>query len=244
MKFLSLFTGLAALSTSVSGFAIPTLDDAIEFAEHTLEKRAFLPVVGAPGSTLPRYEVRQLQTEKPNQWTLFLLAMKQFQAQAQSVKGGYYQVSGIHGQPNVDWDGVGKCSTCTNPGYCPHSSILFLGWHRAYVALFEQQLIKVAKTIANQYPTSTRATMVTAANQLRLPYWDWAAHPPNGSNNLPSSMTNTEVTVNGPTGSVTFTNPLHHHTFTNPAPLTLTPWKNWKVSQHQQGCAVSVLMTR
>lgn len=126
--------------------------------------------------------------------------MRQFQNQPQTNKGGYYQVSGIHGVPNANWDNVGQCSTCNAAGYCPHDSILFLGWHRAYVTLFEQQLVKVAKNIAKQYPTSTRSAMVAAANQLRLPYWDWAAHPPNGGNNMPAAITQTEVTVNGPKG--------------------------------------------
>ena len=228
MKLLSLITGLAALTTSVTAFSIPTFEDGAAVADHALEKRAFLPVVGVPGATQPRFEVRQLAT-KTNQWTLFLLAMKQFQAKPQTTKNGYYQIAGIHGVPNVNWDSVGQCSTCTADGYCPHDSILFLGWHRAYVALFEQELVKVAKNIASKYPASTKAAMQSAAANLRLPYWDWAAHAPNGGPVLPAIMTNAQVTVNGPTGSQTFANPLQHFTFKNPSALKYTPFTKWTV---------------
>lgn len=227
MKLLSFVTGLVALSTSVSAFTIPNFEDGAAVADHALEKRAFLSVVGVPGATQPRLEVRQLEA-KTNQWTLFMLAMRTFHNKPQTAKNGYYQIAGIHGVPKVNWDTVGQCSACTSAvGYCPHDSILFLGWHRAYVALFEQEMVKVAKNIASQYPAATRAAMQSAAASLRLPFWDWAAHAPNGGPTLPTLMTNAQVTVNGPTGSVTFTNPLHHHVFKNPGQLLYTPFNKW-----------------
>jgi tyrosinase len=229
MKFLSFLVGLTALSTAVSGYALPNSDDAIDFEASTLEKRAFLPIVGAPGATRPRFEVRQLKANNANQWTLFMLALRQIQARPDSAKNSFFQIAGIHGVPKQAWDEVGQCSTCTAAGYCPHSSILFLGWHRAYVALMEQELIKVAKNIANQYPSGTKAAMQSAAANLRLPYWDWAAHPPNGGSNMPPLLTDTQVTVNGPSGSTTFNNPLHHYVFKNPAKQQFSPWVNIKV---------------
>jgi hypothetical protein len=43
---------------------------------------------------------------------------------------------GIHGVPFKAWNGVGGDSGL-QAGYCTHSSILFLPWHRPYLALFE-----------------------------------------------------------------------------------------------------------
>ena len=232
MKFFSFVCGLAALSNTVSGWAIPNLENGgVE-----LERRqsSILPVKGAPGATKPRYEVRQLKAQQPNQWTLFILAMQKFQAAAQSSKTSYYQIAGIHGVPRQNFDNVGQCSACTGAdGYCTHDSILFLGWHRAYLALFEQELVAVAKTIANKYPSSTRATMKAAAASLRLPYWDWAAHPAAGQPVLPPTITTSTITVNGPSGQQTIQNPLYRHVFTNTAGLRYTPFTKYPVSYLQ-----------
>lgn len=228
MLFKSFVCSLAFLASSVSSLTIPTFED----AALELEKRqsgSQLPVTGVSGAVAPRMEIRQLQSQAPNQYTLFVLALDQFEKQAQSGIGSYYQISGIHGVPRVNWDGVGQCSACAGAdGYCPHGSILFLGWHRAYLALFEQRLVAIAKNIANQYPAGTKATMVAAANKLRLPYWDWAARPASG-NTLPAAITNAQVTVNGPNGSKTLKNPLHHHHFTDTSKLVYTPFRNWPV---------------
>lgn len=227
MKFLSFLFSASLLASSVLGHAFTRPEDALENA-HSLEKRAFLPVTGVGSVTRPRLEVREL-AGLSNQWTLFLLAMRNLQNRPQSQKNSFYQISGIHGVPRVNWDSVGQCSTCSADGYCPHDSILFLGWHRAYVALLEQEMIKIAKNLARQYPTGTRAAMVNAANILRLPFWDWAANAPNGGNVLPAIITNPTVTVQGPSGSVTFNNPLHHFTFTDSSALRYTPFTKWSV---------------
>ncbi|KAK3717187.1 hypothetical protein LTR37_005896 [Vermiconidia calcicola] len=229
MKFLSFVCGFAVLSGTVFGHAIRSSEEAA-ISEQLLEKRqgAILPITGPAGAVRPRLEVRQLKA-KANQWSLFLLAVKQMQETAQTSKTSWYQISGIHGVPNVDWDGVGKCSDCGNAdGYCTHDSILFLGWHRAYVALLEQELIKAAKNIAAQYPAGTKRTqMQNAANQLRMPYWDWAAKPKAGQPTLPPLMTSAQVTVNGPNGNQRIANPLFSYKFTSSSALKYTPFTQW-----------------
>jgi hypothetical protein len=46
----------------------------------------------------------------------------------------YYQISGIHGEPHVPWNGA----TAQKSGsYCQHGSVLFPTWHRSYLLLFE-----------------------------------------------------------------------------------------------------------
>lgn len=180
------------------------------------------------GSTGVRYEIRQLQQDYPQQYTLFMLAMQKWQAQPQSSPTSYYGVAGIHGVPDINYNGVGKCSSCSGAdGYCTHSSILFLGWHRAYLATFEQELVKVAKQIAATYPDSTKAAYVKSAGLLRLPFWDWAAKPPSG-NNIPAALTAKTLSLNTPTGMKTIPNPLYQHTFTSPAALKYSPWTHWK----------------
>ena len=226
MRLTSFVCGLLSLCTSVFGSAIPLSDDALA----TLEKRAVLPVKGASGSVLPRYEIRQLQ-QKNAQFNIFLLAMQKFQAQAQTGKTSYYQIAGIHGVPRVSWDGVAKCSACTGQvdGYCTHDSILFLGWHRAYLALFEQELVATAKSIANTFTGTKKTTYTNAANQLRLPHWDWAAKPASGST-LPQALTAQTVTVDTPSGSKSIANPLYQHTFQSSSGMVYSPYTKYTVS--------------
>ena len=226
MRFTPVVYGLLSLSTSVLGSAIPLSDEGLTI----LEKRAVLPVTGASGSVLPRYEIRQLQ-QNAAQWNVFLLAMQKFQIQPQSGKKSYYQIAGIHGVPRISWDGVGKCSACTGQidGYCTHDSILFLGWHRAYLALFEQQLVTTAKSIASTFTGTKKTTYTNAANQLRLHYWDWAAKPGSGST-LPTALTAQTVTVDSPSGSKSVPNPLYQHTFQSVSGMVYTPYDKYTVS--------------
>ena len=81
-----------------------------------------------------RIEINQFQHAGPA-WDLYILSLQQLQAQNQSAQLSYYQVAGIHGYPNVPWDGV--TGTGGGTGYCMHGSILFPMWHRPYLALFE-----------------------------------------------------------------------------------------------------------
>lgn len=166
MRLTSLVCGLSLISQSVFAYYIPSLDDAAE----ELEKRAtIVATTGVAGSIYPRLEIRQMLYNKPNQWTLFILAMQAFQAQSQSSATGYYQIAGIHGVPRVDYNGVGQCSTCSDAdGYCTHDSVLFPGWHRAYMALFEQQFMTVVNQIAASYPASQQAAMNGAASTMRF----------------------------------------------------------------------------
>ena len=232
MKFTSFLTTFAILYIPVLSVSIPR----IEILENAIQKRAgSLAITGAPGDTHPRLEIRQMHVTKPNQWTLFLLAMNKFQSEAQSSKTSYYQIAGIHGVPRQNWDNVGLCSTCggtgaTGPdGYCTHDSILFPAWHRAYLALFEQELHAAAVGIANSYPKKKRAAMQTAAKSLRLPYWDWAAHPKSGTPTLPSLVTSQTVSVDAPAGSKTIINPLFRHEFQDASKMRYSPFINWKV---------------
>lgn len=239
MKLSSLFVSLS-FASSVISHAVPEpfAQDVYDFASeepHLLEERqsgGFVAVTGPAGNAIhPRLEVRQMLFTKPNQWTLFVLALQRFQRMNQNDRMSYYQIAGIHGVPRQNWDNVGQCSSCRGTdGYCTHDSILFPAWHRAYLALFEQQFMVLVNQLAQSYPANRRAWMTGAASTMRFPFWDWAAHPQPGYPALPNVMSDKYITVETPTGMQTIINPLFRHDFQSPSSLVYTPFVNWQVT--------------
>jgi tyrosinase len=68
-------------------------------------------------------------------YDLFILALRQLQSTNQSEPLSYFQIAGIHGYPQIPWDGVVGYGSYA--GFCTHSAVVFPTWHRPYVALFE-----------------------------------------------------------------------------------------------------------
>lgn len=235
MKLTSLIFGLSVLGQQALAHPLdlPFKITQDEMSNLSKRQQTVVPVTGASGSTQPRLEIRQMQSEKPNQFTLLILALQQFQKQAETDATSYYAISAIHGVPRQNYNNVGQCSTCAGTdGYCTHDSVLFPAWHRCYVALFEQEFINVVHNIANNWPTSgaktTRAQMQGAASTMKWPYWDWAAPPPNGGNNFPAMVSAPTISISGPKGQETIQNPLFRYTFNDPSNLVYTPFKSWK----------------
>ncbi|KAJ5899989.1 Concanavalin A-like lectin/glucanases superfamily [Penicillium taxi] len=107
------------------------------------------------------------------QVTLFVLALKLFQELDPADRDSYFQIAGIHGQPNVPWDEPIDSADALNKGYCTHNNILFPVWHRAYLALYEQRIWEIMiKKVVPQF-TKDRASWEAAAQTWRLPFWDW-----------------------------------------------------------------------
>ncbi|KAK5105825.1 hypothetical protein LTR62_002105 [Meristemomyces frigidus] len=247
MKWSTLATGLlaahAAAAAASPRVVIPSLEEAAAQLEaRTIEDRqsrrqSNVVTTGLAGSgTYPRLEVREMFFNKPNQWTLLILAMQQFQAQSQTDATSYYQIAGIHGVPRMDYNAVGQCSTCSDAdGYCTHDSVLFPAWHRTYMALFEQQFMSVVNQIAGQFPAAQQPYMYGAASTMRFPFWDWAAAPRPGYPTLPNIVSQKYVTVNGPTGSQTIINPLFRHDFVDPTDMYYSPFINWHVTLRYPG---------
>lgn len=182
---------------------------------------------GASGATQPRLEIRQMQQDEPDQWTLLVLALAEWQKADQSDETGYYGVSSIHGVPRQPYDGVGQCGQCQGAdGYCPHDMVLFPAWHRAYVALYEQNFIAACQKVAAQFTGSRAAAMKQAASVIRIPFWDWAAMPGTG-HDLPDSISQAQITVNGPNGQETINNPLYSYHFTETSNLVYGPFTDW-----------------
>lgn len=61
-------------------------------------------------------------------------------------------------------------------------------------------------TVASRYQGSQAATYQAAAENWRMPYWDWAS-----DYNLPPSAMMATITVNGPSGQTTIKNPLYNY---------------------------------
>ncbi|KAL8759007.1 MAG: hypothetical protein Q9199_001095 [Rusavskia elegans] len=157
-----------------------------------------------------RLEIRELRKNNA-QWNLYLLALNQFQQMNQTDVRSYYQISGIHGRPFTEWDGV---PLVQNMGYCSHTSNLFATWHRPYVAAFEQVLYDIVQEVAKSIQNDTNGEYKTAASTFRHPYWDWAARSPDGSPVLPSPISGSAfIVLDLPNGTLTINNPLFQYTF-------------------------------
>ncbi|KZL81883.1 tyrosinase precursor [Colletotrichum incanum] len=128
-----------------------------------------------------RMEVRDMIKDYPDQWNLYLLGLERFQNSVnEELPLSYFEIAGIHGLPYKKWpdrNWNNKMVRVENRfgGFCTHSSILFLTWHRPYLALFEAELYKHVNAVADEFEESERkADYVKAAKDFRMPYWDWA----------------------------------------------------------------------
>lgn len=103
---------------------------------HNLTKGLPVP----PGEIPPlRQDVRDLSEE---QMYLYLEGLKKFQQVSKDEPLSYYKIAGIHGLPCESWpdpDNKTDIPRVGNDfeGFCTHTSIIFLTWHRPYLALFE-----------------------------------------------------------------------------------------------------------
>ncbi|KAG8527171.1 uncharacterized protein KY384_008601 [Bacidia gigantensis] len=136
---------------------------------------------------------------------LYILALQQLTQEEQNFQLSFFQVSGIHDRPYIPWDGV---NGQYEAGYCTHSSILFPSWHRPYLALFEQLLWNNAQNIAATYPSSLRAQYQSAAQSLRIPFYDWALN-----STMPDQTNEPMILINTPDGLRNIKNPLYDYTF-------------------------------
>jgi tyrosinase len=159
-----------------------------------------------------RKEIHALQADE-DAWNMYLLGLSRFMDVDGRDPMSYYQLAAIHGQPYVAWDNNGPCDDCTPAGYCTHQSTLFPTWHRAYLALFEQALVGNAIAVAQQYDGADYDRYMEAAQNLRIPFWDWAALPADGENPFPQMFTDEQVFVNSPNGPMNISNPLTGYKF-------------------------------
>ena len=182
-------------------------------ASRELQRRASsFAIVGAPvinGNVPRRLEIRELR-KNTAQWNLYLLAMNELQRMDKSEVKSYYQLSGIHGRPFVEWDGV---PLSQDTGYCAHTSNLFATWHRPLIVAFEQVLYDLVQETASGIEGDTTGEYKSAAATFRHPYWDWAA-PSSEGPVLPAPISGSAyINVNLPNGTHTINNPLYQFAF-------------------------------
>ncbi|KAL8790996.1 MAG: hypothetical protein Q9195_006070 [Heterodermia aff. obscurata] len=131
-----------------------------------------------------RQDFRDLSDE---QKYLYIEGLKRFQdphIAKPSDPLSFYQIACIHGLPYTTWpDEEWNTSIQGRPledgafgGFCTHSSILFLTWHRPYLALYEAQLQGHVKAIADGIDDNdpNKQQYQALAGKFRIPYWDWA----------------------------------------------------------------------
>ncbi|KAF3917096.1 Tyrosinase [Dactylellina cionopaga] len=168
--------------TQVQG--LPAADGTSELASSSqglFRRQQAITVTGvregtSQGNVPVRKEIRQM-IQNRDEFELFLLALQKFYAQPQSIDASYFSVSGIHGRPYRAWGGVGNAPGANaNTGYCTHSDLLFLPWHRPYLALYEQLVWEHARQVVDEFPDQDprKAQFRAVLPALRIPYWDWA----------------------------------------------------------------------
>ena len=78
----------------------------------------------------------------------------------------------------------------------------------------QQTRVSQAKSAAEEFPPGPQRDMfIRAADQLRLPYWDWAMTPPSGQNVVPEVLSQGVIQVLTPNGTQTIDNPLASYQF-------------------------------
>ncbi|KAF2187121.1 Di-copper centre-containing protein [Zopfia rhizophila CBS 207.26] len=163
------------------------------------------------GSVPVRREIHDLKASYPDQWNVYILGLRAFQLADQTDPKSFYQIAGIHGRPYVAWEGAEGIPE-KRAGYCPHTNTMFFGWHRAYLALYEQELYKHVQNVAWQFPSHLVSRYTSAAEDFRVPYWDWALGEAGGP--FPDFFTSPIIQVIGTSGKEeTVSNPLHHFEF-------------------------------
>ncbi|KAG6040061.1 hypothetical protein E4U41_001480 [Claviceps citrina] len=159
-----------------------------------------------------RVNINTLYSQGGPQWDIYLRALKSVQDKDAEDPLSYFQVSGIHGMPYVNWEDGGPFRATGWRGHCPHGESIFLPWHRVYVLLFEQLLVAEAQKIAATYPDRYRSQYMEAANNLRAPYWDWSL-----DSNVPPCTVPREMNVSVPDGAnlkqITINNPLQAYSY-------------------------------
>ncbi|KAI9790069.1 MAG: hypothetical protein M1816_005539 [Peltula sp. TS41687] len=179
----------------------------------------FTPVEGVK-RVVERRPINVLQTEHPDVFNMFVLALDSLQKRNESISVSWYQVSGIHGYPYEPWQEPDISGPFPQLGYCTHGSVLFTTWHRPYLVLLEQLLYEEAVRIAKEFTGDDATKYEAAAQDVRIPYWDWALDE--ASSRIPAVLQQTSITVVKPgSGATQISNPLYHYRFLNPQPLSL-----------------------
>ena len=207
------FAGAVAINSPRSSYSTTAKSSPLRTRQ---SNGSFTPVTGC-GSVVDRRAVDDLQSNHPDVFNMLLLALRGMQNVTENDDLSYYQVSGIHGYPYVPWqEDPGFVPATPNRGYCTHSSSIFTTWHRPYLLLLEQLLCDQARSIAQQFQGDDAQRYQAAAEEVRLPYWDWSSTTT--QSRIPASVKQSSISVNAPTGQANIANPLFSYRFLSPQP--------------------------
>ncbi|ESZ97460.1 hypothetical protein SBOR_2149 [Sclerotinia borealis F-4128] len=161
-----------------------------------------LPAVDAPYMHRLRCPIINVAMSR----SLYIQALQAMQAANEYNDGlSYFQIAGIHGRPYVAWDGVSQASGAPTTGYCTHDKPL------TFSSLSQQILASHAQAIAKTYISTLYPAYQAAADNLRIPYWDWGATP-----NMPSIVNVETIPIVLPSGATAYVNnPLFRYNFQN-----------------------------
>ncbi|CAE7113231.1 unnamed protein product [Rhizoctonia solani] len=145
-----------------------------------------------------------MRDNEPMHFSLFVQSLAKIMLPGfQPTAASFHEIGGIHGMPYVPWLGdpdEGR-QTIRGPwlGYCNHRSILFPTWHRPYLMVLEQIISDVAIGIAGEIAVSGVSTdeskdWMEAAEELRLPFWDWTA-PSTGQSGFPDFLAASRIEI-------------------------------------------------
>ncbi|KAK0752590.1 hypothetical protein B0T18DRAFT_459371 [Schizothecium vesticola] len=183
------------------------------------------------GERPSRLDINKLSSQGGPAWDLFIQALAATQTAPESDWLSWHQIAGIHGLPFKPYNGVDQVPGGDDKaGYCPHGEITFVTWHRPYLVLLEQTMHAHAQAIASKYPAASSATYKSAAETLRLPYWDWASDP---DSQLPPVTTQPTIKITTPTGPAEVHNPLYSYRFQT-FPFTDPDFQDQPLSQFSE----------
>jgi len=74
-----------------------------------------------------------------------------------------------------------------------------------------------------KFPAAVQQRYLTAARNLRLPYYDWAQNAPSGQSSLPEILIQPQVQAMLANGTQTIDNPLYSYKFKDTEPLYWFP---------------------
>ncbi|KAL6703737.1 hypothetical protein ACN47E_009118 [Coniothyrium glycines] len=163
------------------------------------------------GNVYLRREVRDLHENHTDQWNLYMLALEKLHWVNQDDPYSYFGLASIHGRPYRIWENApGLSHKIGSTGYCPHSNQLFLGWHRPYLALYEQVIHQHMLEVAYTASSDQIDRYIAAAESFRMPYWDWSM----GDREIPWFFMEETISVMQPNGVRTMIwNPLYTFRF-------------------------------
>lgn len=179
--------------------------------------------VGPNNQTPQRLEIND-HLSNSDRKNLLLLGLERMQGYDTTDLKSWFQVCGIHGRPYTPYNGEGDGQGRKPGGYCTHSSVLFLTWHRPYLALYEQVLYEHIQKVVSEFPEPKRSQLDKVAKTFRIPYWDWAAQA-----QIHPLILTKNVEVEKPKGKVTIPNPLYSYKFRNSELQLFQPgrYRNW-----------------